>query len=154
MHEIHRSLLWMGHALDVRDARRLFEAGIAAVVDVAWEEAPAQLPRQLIYCRFPLHDGGGNDAATLLQALQTTTDLLGSGTCTLVACSAGVSRSPVISAFALAAHLGQPPEDVIERIAALKPLEVHASLWRDAAQAFAKVRRNEGGCGDEQRQSI
>ena len=61
MHEIHPDLLWLGHALDVREPRPLFDAGITAVVDVAFEEPPAQLPRQLIYCRFPLSDGGGND---------------------------------------------------------------------------------------------
>ena len=60
MHEIHPDLLWVGHALDVREPRPLFDAGIAAVVDVAFEEPPAQLPRGLIYCRFPLNDGGGN----------------------------------------------------------------------------------------------
>ena len=76
MHEIHPDLLWLGHALDVREPRPLFDAGITAVVDVAFEEPPAQLPRQLIYCRFPLSDGGGNDASVLLQTVQTLVDFL------------------------------------------------------------------------------
>jgi len=141
MHEIHPNLLWLGHALDIREPRPLFDAGISAVVDVAYEESPAQLPRQLIYCRFPLNDGGGNDEATLLQALQTIVDLLGSGTRTIVACSAGMSRSPSVAAFALAAHLADEPDDVIARIAGIKSLDLKPALWNDLTNAFSRIRR-------------
>lgn len=142
MHEIHPNRLWLGHALDIREPRPLFDAGITAVVDVALEEPPAQLPRQLIYCRFPLNDGGGNEPSILLQAIQTVVDLLSSGTRTLVACSAGMSRSPTIAAFSLAAHLSQEPKDVVARIADIKSLELKAALWNDVANIFSKVRRN------------
>lgn len=141
MHEIHPKLLWLGHAFDLRQPRALFDAEIAAVVDVAYEEPPAQLPRQLIYCRFPLNDGGGNAPSVLLQAVQTLVDILDSGTRTIVACSAGMSRSPTIAAFALAAHLGQQPVDVITRIAEIKSLELNGMLWNDVASVFSRVRR-------------
>lgn len=135
MHEIHPDLLWLGHALDIREPRVLFDTQISAVIDVALEEAPAQLPREFIYCRFPLNDGGGNDAAILRQAIQTSTDLLNSGTRTIVACSAGMSRSPTIAAFALAAYLSQDPQETISRIAKIKTLELNPVLWKDAAFA-------------------
>ncbi|MEO1998677.1 MAG: protein phosphatase [Planctomycetaceae bacterium] len=141
MHQIQPHLLWVGHAFDVREPRPVFDAEIAAVVDVAFEEPPAQLPRQLIYCRFPLNDGGGNDASVLLQAVQTIVDLIDSGTRTMVACSAGMSRSPTLAAFALAAHLNQTPADVLSRIADVKSLEVNGILWNDVANIFSRVRR-------------
>lgn len=141
MHEIHPDLLWLGHAIDVREPGPLFDAGISAVVDIAFEEPPAQLPRQLIYCRFPLNDGGGNDPSVLLQTVQTLVDLLDSGTRTIVACSAGMSRSPTIAAFALAAHLSHEPDDVIARIADVKSLELKGALWNDVANVFSRVRR-------------
>lgn len=141
MHEIHTDLLWLGHAFDARDASAIFEAGITAVVDVAFEEPPAQLPRSLIYCRFPLNDGGGNSDNTLIQAIQTTTDFLNSGTRTIVACSAGMSRSPTIAAFALAAYLNQKPEEVVARIAEIKSLEINGKLWEDVAGIFAQIRK-------------
>ena len=65
MLEIHRDLLWISNAIDIRSPKKLFDAGISAVVDVAYEEQPAQLPRELIYCRFPVNDGGGNRQAVL-----------------------------------------------------------------------------------------
>jgi len=142
MHEVHSNLLWLGHALDIREPRPLFDDDIAAVVDVALEEPAAQLHRELIYCRFPLNDGGGNDSSLLLHAVQCTADLLASGIRTIVACSAGMSRSPTIAAFALAAHLNQSPNDVIARISETKSLEIKGSLWNDVAKVFPRVRRS------------
>lgn len=48
MHEIHPNLLWIGHAFDIREPRHLFEAGITAVIDVAYEEPPAHIPNHII----------------------------------------------------------------------------------------------------------
>ena len=140
MHEILPNLLWIGHAFDVREPRPLFEARITAVIDVAYEEPPAQIPRQLTYCRFPLNDGGGNDGNMLLQTLLTATDFLASNTRTIIACSAGMSRSPTIAAFALAYHLSENPETVIGRIADIKSLELKPELWSDTLSAFNKLK--------------
>jgi hypothetical protein len=52
--------LWIGHVGDVRDPRSLFSTGTLAVIDLALNEPPASLPRELVYCRFPLIDGAGN----------------------------------------------------------------------------------------------
>jgi protein-tyrosine phosphatase len=140
MHEIHPNLLWIGHALDVREPRPLFDAGITAVIDVAYEEQPAQIPRQLTYCRFPLNDGGGNDPGMLLQTLMTTTDLLRTNTPTIIACSAGLSRSPTVAAFALAHHLDKKPDDLIAGIAERKSLDLNPHLWAEMLTAFKKLR--------------
>lgn len=139
MYEIYPGLLWIGHALDVREPRALFDEGIAAVIDIAYEEPPALLPRQLVYCRFPLNDGGGNQPGILLQALSTSIDLLNAGTSTLIACSAGMSRSPTLAAFALAHHLSSDPESIVARIAESKALEVKPELWKDMLQAFGEL---------------
>ena len=139
MHEILPHTLWIGNAFDIREPRPLFDAGITAVIDVAYEEQPAQIPRQLTYCRFPLLDGGGNDPAVLAQSLRTTTDLMALGIRTIIACSAGMSRSPTIAAFAIAFHLSKNPDDVIARIAEIKPLELKAELWADTLCAFHKL---------------
>ena len=141
MHEVHPNLLWIGHALELRNPRALFSLGISAVVDVAYEELPAQLPRQLIYCRFPINDGGGNDPALLRQTIQTLVDLWIAGTPVLVGCSAGLSRSPIFSAMALSVCLDQSPVEVINRIAAVKSLEISGVLWHDALQVLPYVKR-------------
>ncbi len=141
MYEIQPKLLWIGNAHDIREPGPLFDTGIAAVVDVAYEEVPSLLPRQMIYCRFPLNDGGGNELKLLLQTVQTLLDLLAAEIPTIVACSAGMSRSPTIVSFALAAHLSQLPEEVIERISKIRSLEVKPELWNDVGKIFGRLRR-------------
>lgn len=141
MIEIHRDLLWIGNAMDIRSPEKLFDAEISAVVDVAYEELPAQLPRQLIYCRFPINDGGGNDRAVLRQPIQTIADLLDAGLRTIVGCSAGMSRSPTFATAALSVHLTQPPDKIIARIAPqLRSLDVSSRLWSDVVEVVAGIR--------------
>jgi hypothetical protein len=81
MHEVEPNRLWVGNADDARNPQPIFDNQISVVIDVAFEEKPATLPqkpatlpRQLIYCRFPLNDGGGNDPATLQLAMQCVVD--------------------------------------------------------------------------------
>lgn len=139
MHEIHSNLLWIGHALDAREPKALFDVGITAVIDVAYEELPAQLPRQLTYCRFPLNDGSGNQSRVLLQVLRTAVDFLRSNTRTMIACSAGMSRSPTIAAFALAYYLSEKPEAVLAKIVEVKSLEIKPELWADTLAAYNQL---------------
>lgn len=129
MIKIESGKLWLGNASDARDARSLFDAEITAVVDVAWEELPAQLPRELIYCRFPLVDGGGNSAELLTLAVQTVVNLVAAGKRTLVACSAGMSRSPAVAAAALAVIRGEDADEVLAKLGELRSLEVSRPLW-------------------------
>ncbi len=145
MHEIHPNLLWIGHAFDIREPRALFDAGITAAIDVAYEEPPAQIPRQLMYCRFPLLDGGGNDPRILLQTLRVATDLLQLDMRTIITCSAGMSRSPTVAAFALAHHLNELPDVVIARIADIKSLELKPELWTQMLAVFSKLDSNRIG---------
>jgi hypothetical protein len=49
MHEIIPQKVWIGHAGDLQHPRTLNEADILAVVDLAVNEPPAQLPREMIY---------------------------------------------------------------------------------------------------------
>ncbi|MFT4559735.1 MAG: hypothetical protein ACI92S_005128 [Planctomycetaceae bacterium] len=140
MREIQSELLWTGNARDARDVRGLFDGGIAAVIDLAYEELPAQLPRQLVYCRFPIVDGPGNDPSLLRVALLTTVELLNSGTPAIVACSAGISRSPTIAICALAVHLDQPPETVLAAVNEKSSLELHGDLWTDVCGIVAELR--------------
>src|SRR5262245_57128532 len=105
--------LYLGNALDARDLRRLHELEIAAVIDLALEEPPAQLSRELVYCRFPLIDGGGNPAWLIRAAMETTLRLLNQSVPTLVACSGGMSRSPSIVAAVLSIAQGREPAECL-----------------------------------------
>src|SRR5262249_26770590 len=82
----------------------------APLIDLALEEPPVPLTRELVYCRFPLLDGAGNSPWLLRAALDTTAALLASRVPTLVFCGAGMSRSPAVAAAALAIVEGHSAE--------------------------------------------
>ena len=89
MREIIPTRLWIGNAMDARNVTGVLGLGIAAVVDLAIEEPPIQFPRDVVYCRFPLIDGTGNQPAVLRVAIDTVAYFIASRTPTLVACGAG-----------------------------------------------------------------
>lgn len=93
MRNVIPNILWIGNALDVADLTQIYDAGIEAIVDLALDEKPAMLSRDLIYCRFPLNDGGGNPRQHLRAAVEGVESLIAKQIPTLVFCSAGMSRS-------------------------------------------------------------
>jgi hypothetical protein len=127
--------LWLGHAGDARDLRGILSAGILAVVDLALNEPPAALTRELAYLRFPLVDGAGNPPWMLRSAVDAVAGLLRSGTPTLVYCGAGLSRSPCIAGAALALVRGCSLAEGLEMVTQGGPADVSPGLWVDV-QAF------------------
>src|SRR3954454_1421008 len=105
--------LWLGHVGDARDLRRVLSAGILAVVDLALNEPPAAVTRELVYCRFPLVDGSGNPPWLLRSAVEAVAGLVRSGTPTLVYCGAGMSRTPAVAAAALSRAVGVPAAEAL-----------------------------------------
>ena len=57
MREVIPEKLWLGNAADARNVTRILDVGIRAVIDLALEERPGGLVRELVCCRFPLIDG-------------------------------------------------------------------------------------------------
>lgn len=139
MREIIPSQLWIGNAGDVRDQRRLHETGIFAIVDLAFEESHPPLARELIYCRIPLTDGSGNAPELVAAAIEAAASLIRKEIPTLVACSAGMSRSPSIAAAALAIVCKQPPSEVLEELTAKGPHDISPAFWRDVVDAYDRI---------------
>jgi protein-tyrosine phosphatase len=123
--------LWLGHVGNVRDLRGVLAAGVRAVVDLALNEPPAAITRELVYCRFPLTDGPGNPPWLLRLAVETLADLLRSGTPTLVYCSAGLSRSPALAAAAIAQVRGCLPAEGLAVVVQSGAADVSPGLWSE-----------------------
>jgi hypothetical protein len=123
--------LWIGHAGDARDIRAVLSAGLLAVVDLALAEPPVPVPRELVYCRFPLVDGSGNPPWLLCAAVDTVASLLRSGTPALVACGAGMSRAPAIAAAAVAAISGRPLAECLALAIGGGACDVSPGLWQE-----------------------
>jgi len=125
------SCLWLGTAIDARNITGVLELRIVAVVDLAMEEPPIRYPRDIMYCRIPLVDGSGNRPEIIRAAVDLTASLIDSRVPTLVACGAGMSRSPIIVAAALARVDGRSLEQGLEDITAGVAHDVSTSLWAE-----------------------
>jgi protein-tyrosine phosphatase len=131
--------LWIGHAGALLDPRVVTDAGIEAVVQLAAEEPPAQLPRDLIACRFPLLDSNGNRPAYLGLAVKTVAGLLARSVPALVGCGMGLSRSSIIAAAALALHQNRPLEECLRFVTELHPTDVSPGLWNEVEAVFPSL---------------
>jgi protein-tyrosine phosphatase len=140
MNQIQPYPLWLGHAGDARDFRSAFDAGIQALVDLAREEPPAEPPRELIYCRFPLLDGAGNEEVLLNLAIRTLAALINMRIPTLVCCDFGLSRSPAVAAAALAMAHEESPEACLQRVVEHHHADVSPGLWSEITHLLRKER--------------
>jgi protein-tyrosine phosphatase len=121
--------LWIGHAGDGRDYGRLLDQSIRAVVQFAVEEPPLQLPRELVYLRFPLRDGADNPHDLLELAVGALASLIRHRVPTLACCGPGMSRSPAVAAAALALITGESADEVLKRVLTGRPGDVSPGLW-------------------------
>jgi hypothetical protein len=143
MREILAGRLWIGNAGDAQDLRRLLDAGISVIVDLAAEQLPPKVPRSLIYCRFPIVDGTSGGQKVLAAAIQTVVVLLQEQMPTLVCCGAGMSRSPAIAAAVVSLLHGGTPDDRLREVVQGHPHDVSPLLW--AAVKEVCLQLGEGG---------
>src|SRR3954454_13161197 len=129
MNQILPYPLWIGHGGEGHDFPPICEAGIEAVVELAAEEPAFPSRRDMIACRFPLHDGVGNPAEMLVLAIRTVASLIDSGTPTLVCCSGGMSPSPPTVAASLALVHHESPEECLKSVTRHHPSDVPPGLW-------------------------
>src|SRR3954471_366892 len=130
MRQIPPFPLWVGNAGDRADPRRLHAIGIRAIVDLAIEEPPAPVARELAYCRLPLMDGAANPSWMVRVAVETVASLLRTGTPTLLCCSAGMSRSPCVAAGAISLLSGTPPQEALRAVVAGAPCDISGGFWQ------------------------
>lgn len=128
MRQVAGRQLWIGNPGDTREVRMLLDAGIVAVVELADNEPLAELPRDLVRCRFPLSDGGDNPVWLLRLASESVAAFLRADVPVLVCCSGGMNRSVCVAAAgvalvdgcllpeALLSVIGSGPADVSPRL--------------------------------------
>jgi hypothetical protein len=139
MRQIIRDMLWIGNAFEARDAKLVLDNGIAAIVDLAIEELPDVLPREMIYCRFPMIDGQGNSPAIIEGAIKTAVTFVTGQISTLISCSDGMSRSLAITAAVVAVIEHIPPETALKQIAASGPHDVTPLFWQEVTEGLHQI---------------
>ena len=138
MRQVIPKLLWIGNVRDMADMAAIHDAEIDAVFDLALNEKPLQPPRELIYCRFPLNDGGGNSPQRLRAAVDAVESFIAKQIPALVGCSVGMSRSLAVTAAALALNRGTSFDDTLVEMVVDQPHDVSPLLWSEVCKACVK----------------
>mgnify|MGYP001614507563 CR=1 FL=1 len=137
MRQISIYNLWLGNARDGRNSCTLLDAGILAVIDLALEEPPAALVRELSYCCFPLVDGAGNPNWLLRAAVETVAAFVRADVPTLVCCGAGMSRAPAVAAAAIASVRGCTLAEALPLVVASGSGDVSPALLAELKTALS-----------------
>ena len=137
--DAYNGLLYIGDAISARDLKQIYDHDIAAVLDLAGNEPPAVLGRDIIYCRFPLADDDSNDDAIVSAAIICLRSLMDRQIRTLVACSAGMSRSPLVAAAAVSLWCHDSLSDCLARITTNAPHDVSPTLYSSVNRVHAKL---------------
>ncbi len=145
MRQITPDLVWLGHAGDGRAFRELFDLGIRAVVQLAAEEPTIQTPRELVYFRFPLMDGSGNDPELLDLTIRSVAALIRKAIPTLVCCGAGMSRSPAIVAAALMVHRAADFDECLKFVTECGPADLSAGLLAEMKHVIRNAEETKSG---------
>lgn len=138
MRQVPGRALWLGNAGDLRDARAVLAAGIAAVVELADSEPFAALPRELIRCRLPLADGGDNPPWLVRLAVESVAALLRASVPVLVCCSAGMSRSVGVAAAGVALAEGRSLAESLSVVIGSGPADVLPGLLVQVQQSLSE----------------
>ncbi|MEW4451905.1 VOC family protein [Bremerella sp. JC817] len=136
MRNILPGKLWIANARQVRDIRSVLAEGVTAIIDLAMEEPPIAFPRDILYARFPLLDGSGNERAVLNCSVLSLVELIQDERPTVVACSGGMSRSPIITAAALAQVNKISLESAVQQVTASGPHDLSPGLLSEVAMTF------------------
>jgi protein-tyrosine phosphatase len=139
MREVLPKKLWLGNAADGRNIEGVMDAGILAVVDLAYEELPPSLPRSIVYCRFPILDGQQNSRQILVMAIETVVALLKKEIPTLVYCNAGMSRSPAVVAAALSILDGSIVDERLRQVVSGHPHDISPQLWEEVREVCKNI---------------
>lgn len=139
---------WIGHAGDLAEPRAILDLCIEAVVELADSEPFATLPRGLIRLRFPISDDGENRPEWLRSAIFAIADLIREEIPTLVACSAGMSRSALLTSAAIASATDQPFAEILRQVTSHGPVDLSPGLLdqvvRELASGSSRPRRADG----------
>jgi protein-tyrosine phosphatase len=112
-----RPWLYVGKYTDTLNETILTNHGIEALLELHEPAPQPQIPSLFL----PFHDGEPLNAAFLKQAIAFVQEHSGAGQRVMVACSAGISRSPMIATAAIKVIENRSLHDALNEVRAKHP---------------------------------
>jgi protein-tyrosine phosphatase len=120
--------LYIGDARDASDHEKIENREVDSVLKLTHNGPQDGYPNSVDVHDFGMRDGPQNDRETFRKAVSRLLGLFQDGETVFVHCNAGSSRSPTVSAAALALHEGVEFESALETIRESRNIRPHQAL--------------------------
>jgi protein-tyrosine phosphatase len=120
--------LYIGDARDASDHGKIENREVDSVLKLTYNGPQDGYPESVDVHDFGMRDGPQNDPETFRQAVRRLQGLFQEGETVFVHCNAGSSRSPSVSAAALALHEDIDFESALEAIKESRDIHPHQAL--------------------------
>jgi atypical dual specificity phosphatase len=132
--------LYIGDILDASNHERIEKREIDSVLKLTYETPDDGYPNSVEVHEFSLTDGPQNDYERFKKAVEKLLELFDGGDTVFVHCSAGKSRSPTVSAAAIALHEDVEFRSAIETIRESRDINPHPILLKRGKDVVEELR--------------
>jgi atypical dual specificity phosphatase len=132
--------LYIGDILDASNHERIEKREIDSVLKLTYETPDDGYPNSVEVHEFSLTDGPQNDYERFKKAVEKLLELFDGGDTVFVHCSAGKSRSPTVSAAAIALHEDVDFRSAIETIRESRDINPHPILLKRGKDVVEELR--------------
>lgn len=122
--------LYIGDSEDASDHAKIENEGVDAVLKLTYETPDDGYPDSVDVYEYSMTDGPKNDHERFKQAVEKLLELFEDDKTVFVHCSAGKSRSPAVSAAAIAVYEDVSFESALETIRESREVNPHTILLK------------------------
>jgi protein-tyrosine phosphatase len=132
--------LYIGDAIDASDHQKIKSRGVDSVVKLTYSGPDDGYPDSVDVHEYSMRDGPQNDPETFRQAVEHLRELFREGKTVFVHCNAGSSRSPTVSAAALALHEDVEFETALDTIRDSRDIQPHQALLNRGRETVRELK--------------
>ena len=132
--------LYIGDSEDAADHAKIENEGVDAVLKLTYETPDDGYPDSVEVYEYSMTDGPKNDRERFEQAVKKLLELFEDGKTVFVHCSMGKSRSPAVSAAAIAVYEDVNFESALETIRESRDINPHTALLKRSENVVEELR--------------
>ena len=132
--------LYIGNSDDASNHAKIESEGVDAVLKLTYETPEYGYPDSVEVYEYSMTDGPKNDRERFEQAVKKLLELFEDGKTVFVHCSMGKSRSPAVSAAAIAIYEDVSFESALETIRGSREVNPHTILLKRGEDVVEELR--------------
>jgi len=133
--------LYIGDFQDASRPEKLRERGVDSVLKLTYQDPKEGYPDSVEIHEFIMTDGPQNDYDRFVEATEKLLELFENGNTVFAHCNAGMSRSPTVSAAAIALYEDVEFRSALETIRESRDINPHPILLKQGKDVVEELRQ-------------